>query len=81
MIGGGGGGLAGAYRAFAAYTVVTLCCQCRWEWPCFPRNCLELPVKIHQLFTDFHFPRTPGSTMLPVSLEAWEALQPYHSKH
>ena len=26
----------GAYRAFAKYTVMTLCCQCRWEWPSFP---------------------------------------------
>ena len=35
--------------------LMTLCCQCRSEWPSFPCNCLRPPVTIHQPFTDFQW--------------------------
>ena len=51
----GRGGRLGLIELLPHIQLMTLCCQCRWEWPCFPGNCLGIPVKMHQLFTDFHF--------------------------
>ena len=52
----GGGGRLGLIELFLPHIqLMTLCCLCRWEWLCFPGYCLGIPVKMHQLFTDFHF--------------------------
>ena len=45
--GGGGGGRLGLIELLPHIQLMTLCCQCRWEWPCFRGNCLGIPVKMH----------------------------------
>ena len=77
-----GRGKAGAYRAFVTCTVDDIVLPVQEGVAQFTGQ-LSATTSQNTVkpFTDFHFLRTVGSTMLPVSLEAWEALQPYQSKH
>ena len=43
----GRGGRLGLIELLPHIQLMTLCFQCRWEWPCFPGNCLGIPVKMH----------------------------------
>ena len=44
--------------------LMTLCCQCRWEWPSFPCNCLGLP--------DYHSKYISHSLTF-IFLDQWKA--------
>ena len=43
----GRGGRLGLIELLPHIQLMTLCFQCRWQWPCFPGNCFGIPVKMH----------------------------------